>query len=154
MTSRASESEAKKKKRTRGAGPRLKNGGGVWSTPYTLIVGEDRAEVLHLLERLARAAYDAGERVVGDDHRQPRLLHQQPVEVAQQRAAAGEHHAFLGDVGAEFGRRLLQRGLHRRDDLVERLGERFENLVRADGEAARNALGEIAPLHFHLAHFG
>src|SRR5438067_13732925 len=139
MTSSASESEAKKKSRTRGAGPRLKNGGGVWSTPYTLIVGEDRAEVLHLLERLARAAHDAGERVVGDDHRQPRLLHQQPVEVAQPPAAAGEHHALLGDVGAELGRRLLERALHRRDDLVQRLGERFEDLVRADREAARYA---------------
>src|SRR5437588_3923728 len=153
MTSRASESEAKKKKRTRGAGPRLKNGGGVWSTPYTLIVGEDRAVVLHLLERLARAAYDAGERVVGDDHRQPRLLHQQPVEVAQQRAAADEHHAFLGDVGAELRRRLLERRLHRRDDLVQRLGQRLQDLVGRDREAARDALGEVAALHFHLAHF-
>src|SRR3989440_9781762 len=103
MTSSASESEAKKKSRTRGAGPRLKNGGGVWSTPYTLVVGEDRAEVLHLLERVARAAHAAGERVVGHDHRQPGLLHQQPVEVAQQRASPGEHHAFLGDVRAELG---------------------------------------------------
>src|SRR5438105_13317883 len=127
MTRRASESEAKKKKRTRGAGPRLKNGGGVWSTPYTLIVGEDRAEVLQLLERLARAAHDAGERVVGNDDRQSGFFHEQPVEIAQQRAAAGQHHALLGDVGAELWRRLLERGLHRRDDLVERLGERFEN---------------------------
>src|ERR1041385_7654131 len=140
MTSSARDSEAKKKSRTRGAGPRLKNGGGVWSTPYTLIVREDRAEVLHLLERLAGAAHHAGERVIGNDHRQAGLLHQEPIEVAQQRAAAGEHHALLGDVGAELGRRLLEGGLHRRDDLVERLGERFENFVRADGEAARNAL--------------
>src|SRR3954463_14679958 len=109
MTSSARESDAKKKSRTSGAGPRLKNGGGVWSTPYTLIVGEDRAEVLHLLERLARAAHHAGERVIGDDHRQGGLLPQQAIEVAQQRAAAGEHHALLGDVGAELGRRLLER---------------------------------------------
>src|SRR5438105_8597704 len=122
MTSRASESEAKKNSRTSGAGPRLKNGGGVWSTPYALIVGEDRAEVLHLLERLARAAHHARERIVGDDHRQPGFLHQQPVEVAQQRAAAREHHAFFGDVGAELGRGLLERGLDRGDDLIERLG--------------------------------
>src|SRR3954462_12431334 len=102
MTSSARESDAKKKSRTSGAGPRLKNGGGGWSTPYTLIVGEDRAEVLHLLECLARAAHDAGERIIGDDHGQPGLFHQQPVEIAQQRAAAGEHHALLGDVGAEL----------------------------------------------------
>src|SRR5580765_3747293 len=133
MTSSARESDAKKKSRTSGAGPRLKNGGGVWSTPYTLIVGEDRPEVLHLFERLARAAHHAGERVVGDDHRQSGLFHEQAVEVAQQRAAAGEHHAFLGDVGAELGRCLLERAFYRADDLVERFGERFKDLVRGNG---------------------
>src|SRR5690242_2672331 len=152
--SSASDSEAKKNSRTRGAGPRLKNGGGVCSIPTiergplyppsASVVGEDRTEVLHLLESLARAAHHAGQRVVGDDHREPGLLHQQPVEVAQERAAAGEHHALLGDVRAELGRRLLQGRLHRGDDLVEWLGERLENLVRRDGEAARNALGEVA----------
>src|ERR1043166_2439316 len=135
MTNSASESEAKKKSRTSGAGPRLKNGGGVWSTPYTLIVREDRAEVLHLLERLARAAHHAGERIVGDDHRQPGLFHEEPVEGAQQRTAAGDHHALLGDIGTELGRRLLERALHRRDDLVQRLGECLENFIRRNREA-------------------
>ena len=39
---------------------------------------------------------------------------EQAVEVAQQRAAAGQHHAALGDVGAELGRRLLERVLDAR----------------------------------------
>src|SRR5436305_4693846 len=154
MTSSARESDAKKKSRTSGAGPRLKNGGGVWSTPYTLVVGEDRAEVLHLLERLAGAAHHAGERIVGDVDRQAGFLHEQAVEVAQERAAAGQHHAFFGDVGAQFRRRLLERRLDRRDDLVQRLRQRFEDFVGAYGEAARNALGEVAAFHFHLANFG
>src|SRR3954470_9468355 len=135
MTSSARESDAKKNRRTSGAGPRLKNGGGEWSTPYTLIVGEDRPEVLHLLQGLAGASHHAGERIVGNDDRKTGLLHQQAVEVAQQRAAPRKHHALLCDIGAELGRRLLERALHRRDDLVERLGERFQDLVRADGEA-------------------
>src|ERR1041384_5906801 len=128
MTSSARDSEAKKKSRTRGAGPRLKNGGGVWSTPYTLIVGEDRAEVLHLLERLARAAHHAGERVVGDDDGEAGFPPPEGSGGAPQAAAARQHHAFLGDVGAQFRRRLLQRGLHRGNDLVQRLGQRLEDL--------------------------
>src|SRR3954463_7439720 len=132
MTSSARESDAKKKSRTSGAGPRLKNGGGVWSTPYTLVVGEDRAEVLHLLERLAGAAHHAGERIVRDDDRKPGFFHQEAIQIAQQRAAAGEHHALLGDIGAELGRRLLKRGLHPRHDLVERLCQRLEDLVGRD----------------------
>src|SRR6185295_12891425 len=154
-TSSASERVAKKNSRTSGAGPRLKKGGGLCSTPrYPLVVGEDRTEVLHLLERFARAAHDAGQGIVGHDYRQAGFFHQQPVEVAQQRAAAGQHHALFGDVGAELGRGLLEGGLDRRHDLVERFGERLEDLVGRDGEAPRNALGQVAALHFHLAHFG
>src|SRR3954466_3006453 len=95
MTSSARESDAKKKSRTSGAGPRLKNGGGGWSTPYTLVVGEDRAHVLHLLERLAGAAHHAGGRTVRADDRQAGFLHDQAVEVAQQRAAPGHYHALF-----------------------------------------------------------
>ena len=43
------------------------------------------------------------------DDRQAGLFHQQLVDVAQQRAAAGQHDAALGDVGAELGRSLLER---------------------------------------------
>ena len=64
-----------------------------------------------------------------DQHRQAGFLGEQAVEVAQQGAAAGQHHAALGDVGAELGRRLLERVLDRRDDLVERVGQRLEDLV-------------------------
>ena len=84
----------------------------------------------------------------------PGLFHQQAVDVAQQRAAAGEHHAALGDVGAELGRRALERALHRRHDAVQRIGERFEDLVRRHREAARDALGEVAALHFHFLDLG
>ena len=103
-----------------------------------------------LLERLARAAHDAGQRIVGHDDRQPGLFHQQAVDVAQQRAAAGQHHAFLGDVRAELGRRLLERGLDRADDAVERLGQRLQDFVAGNGEAARDALGQVAALDLLL----
>src|SRR5690606_26789660 len=56
--------------------------------------------------------------------------------------------------GAEFGGRLLESDLDRGNDLVERLGQGFEDLVGRDREAARDALGEVAPLDFHLADLG
>ncbi len=87
-------------------------------------------------------------------HRQAGFFGQQAVEVAQQRAAAGQHHAALGDVGAQLGRGLLQRVLDGRDDLVERLGQGFQDLVGRDGEAARHAFGQVAALDFHLLDFG
>src|SRR5262252_1581404 len=59
-----------------------------------------RTQLVHQLEDAAAAARDAGERVVGDHHGQARLLGEQLVDVAQQGAAAGEHDAALGDVGA------------------------------------------------------
>ena len=62
-----------------------------------------------LVERLAGAQHDGGQRVVGDHHGQAGLLAQQHVEVAQQRAAAGEHDALVDDVGRELGRRPLER---------------------------------------------
>src|SRR5215510_8303616 len=104
------ESSAKNVRRAIGAGPRWKNCGGAYSIslrgerrekgegtsgrrratrrahpspfplPPALFIGEDVAELLHLLERLARAAHDAGERILGDDHRQAGFLHQETVE--------------------------------------------------------------------------
>ena len=120
-----------------------------------LFVRQDAAaEAVHAFERHAAAAHDAGQRLLGDQHRQAGLLGQQAIEVAQQRAAAGQHHAALGDVGAELGRGLLERDLDRRDDLVERIGQRLEHLVAADREAARHALGQVAALDFHFLDLG
>src|SRR5256885_3171923 len=85
---------------------------------------------------------------------QPRFFHEQAIEVAQERPAAGKHHAFFGDVRAQLGRSLLQRRLHRAYDLVERLGERLQDLVRGNREASRDALGEVAAFYFHFSYFG
>src|SRR5450631_2309910 len=120
-------------------GPWRKNGGGVRSRVPSAIVAarpcfsslgsKDGAEPLHALERHAAAANDAGERIFGDKDGQAGLLGKQAVEIAQQRAAASEHHAALGDVGTELGGSLLERVLDARDDLVERVGQRLEDLV-------------------------
>src|SRR5215510_5937467 len=67
------------------------------------------AQLVHQLQDATAAACHAGERVFGNDHGQSRLFHEQLVDVAQQRAATGEHDAALGDVGAQLGRSLFQR---------------------------------------------
>src|SRR5207249_3961057 len=73
-------------------------------------------------------------------------------QVAQQRAAAREHDATLGDVRAQFRRSLLERLLHRAYDVLQRLLQRLQNLVAIEREAARHAFGEVAALDRELAH--
>src|SRR5439155_18776297 len=68
-------------------------------------------EVVELLERLSGPAGDRGQRLVGDRHRQPGLLAEQPVQAGQQRAAADEHQAAVGNVSRELGRRPLEHQL-------------------------------------------
>src|SRR3974377_976486 len=84
--------------------------------------------------------------------RRPPSPGQQLIYLPQRRAAAGEHDAALGDVGAELGRGLLERLLDGADDRLQRLLQRLEDLVAVEREAARHALGEIASLDRQLAH--
>ena len=59
-------------------------------------------------EHPATAAGDAGQRIFSDYHGQPGFFHDQAIQVAQQRAAAGEHDAAFGDIGTQFGRSLFE----------------------------------------------
>src|SRR5690606_11531645 len=93
------------------------------------------------------------QRIVGDDDRQAGFFHQQLVDVAQQRAAAGEHDAALRDVGAELRRRLLQRFLDGTDDALQGLLQGLEYLVAVQREAARHTFRQVASLDGDLAHF-
>src|SRR5262245_28698579 len=77
--SSAADSAEKISRRANGVGPVLKNGGGWCSiravlTTRTLVVRKNAAQPFDLLECLARTAHHAGQRVLGDDHRQPGLL--------------------------------------------------------------------------------
>ena len=103
------------------------------------------------LEDPAAAARYAGQRIISHHHGQAGFFHEQFIHVPQQRAAAGEHDAALGHVGAEFGRSLFERLLHGADDALKRFLERLEDLVGIQRETARHALGEIAPFDRNLA---
>lgn len=83
----------------------------------TLLGGEQvHGVAVHHLQRTATAASHAGQRLLGDDHRQAGFLCQQLVQVAQQRATAGQHQAALGDIRGQLRRRLLEGALDRLDD--------------------------------------
>src|ERR1700730_8321666 len=71
-----------------------------------------RAQLIHQLENAPATACHAGQGVIRHHHRETRLLGEQLVDVAQQRAAAREHDATLGDVRAQLRRSLLERLLH------------------------------------------
>src|SRR4051812_9059188 len=137
---RATAASVKKVRRARGLGPLWKKAGEsreikVWpegpglKSAYASVIREDTTQFVHLFQGSARTSHHTSKRVISHDDGQSGLFHQEPVELAQQRAAPGEHHALLGDVGAELRGRLLQRALDRGDDGVQRIGERLEDLV-------------------------
>src|SRR5688572_5703543 len=107
-------------------------------------------ELIHQLENATASAGDAGEGIVCDDDRQTGLLREQFVDVAQQRAATRKHDATLGDVGSELRRSLLERGLDRAHDTLQRLLQRLEDLVAVQRETARHAFRKIAAFHREL----
>ena len=63
------------------------------------------------LDNPAAATRDARQRIVSNYDRQSGFFHQQFVDIAQQCAATGQDDATIGDIGAQFRRRLLQRFL-------------------------------------------
>src|SRR5437879_7127882 len=110
------------------------------------------AQLVHQLENAPATARHTGQGVVRHHDREPGLLGEQLVDVAQQRAAAREHDATLGDVRPQLRRSLLERLLHGTHDALQRLLQGLEDLVAVQREAARHALGEIAALHRQFAH--
>ena len=89
------------------------------------------AHPVELLERLAGAERDALERRIGHAHGHPGLGLEPVVEAAQQRAAARQQDALLGDVGRQLGRGLLERRVHGGEDVGQRGGDRLVHLVAA-----------------------
>src|SRR3569833_2512971 len=72
--------------------------------PESYLVQGGIKDALHpagMFEHLAAPDSHAGERVVGDRHRQAGLVADLGVQAAQQRAPAGQHDALVGDVGGQ-----------------------------------------------------
>ena len=95
----------------------------------TLLLPRHLAQERQVGEHHARAHDHRGQRVLGDEDRQAGFVAQALVEIAQQRAAAGEDDAAIVDVGRELGRNAFERVADRLDDLAQRLCERFADLA-------------------------
>src|SRR5581483_5369229 len=126
------------------------------ATQPRVIVGLFKAEMagtqlVHQLEDTATPACDAREGVIRYHDGQAGLLREELVDVAQERATTREDDAALGDIRSELRRRLFERLLDGAHDALQRLLQRFENLVAVEGETTRHAFGEIAALDRELA---
>src|SRR6059036_2682550 len=118
------------------------------SAPSAIALGrQDVAVFLRIVEDPPRPPYDAGHRVLVEVDRQARLLLQQHVEAADQRAAAGHHDPPIDDVRRQLRRRDLQGPPHRVHDLLDRLLHRLPDLARVYPYDLRNPRDEVAALH-------
>src|SRR3984957_6022830 len=100
----------------------------------------------------AAAARNTGQRIIGNHHGKAGFFHEQFIDVAQQRAAAGQDDAAFGDIGAEFRRRLFQRLFDRPHDALQGFLEGFQYFIGIQGEAAGHAFGQITALDGYFAH--
>src|SRR6266851_4675719 len=91
----------------------------------------------------ASASY-ASQRIVGDEHRQPGLFHDQFIDVAQQCASAGEHDTALRHVTAEIRRRLLKRVPHRTHDTLQWFLEGLKYFIRVQRERTWYTFREVS----------
>src|SRR5688572_3353962 len=86
---------------------------------------QDGPVLLLVVEDLAGAADDTGERILVDVDRKPRFLVQDQVQSTDQRAAAGHDDTAVDDVRGQLGWRDFERAPHRVDDLLDRLLDRL-----------------------------
>src|SRR2546425_466299 len=113
------------------------------------LLNGDVLEEREFIQDLAGPHHDGGERVVGQHDGEARLLAQQGVEVAEERAAAGQHDALVDDVRGQLGWRALETDADRLDDLVDGLEERVPDLLVGDLDRLRHAGDQIPALDLH-----
>src|SRR5262249_20746101 len=111
---------------------------------------QELREELEILEEDARPARDALERPFGDAHVELRLARDEVGQAAQQRTAAGQHDAAVDQVARQLGRRAIEHGLARGDDLLHRLHQRLAPVDRADHGAPRQTGQRIAAADLDL----
>src|SRR5260370_26349704 len=96
------------------------------------------------LEDSSPSASHASQRIIGDEHRQPGLFHDQFIDVAQQCASTGEHDTALRHIAAEIRRRLLKRVPHRTHDTLQWLLESLQYFIRVQRERTWYTFREVS----------
>src|SRR5579884_3310757 len=112
---------------------------------------ENLSQHVNLLQRLAGAAHDAGERILGDLDRHLGLLREPDIQSFQQGAAAGQGDAALHDVGYQLRRRFFDAHLDFVNDLIHRVGYGLADIAAGDLDDLRQAGDEIAPAQLDRA---
>src|SRR5262245_7796692 len=106
----------------------------------------DPLQELDLVEGAAEAEDHARGRIRGDLHRELRLLAEEPVEPAQERAAARENDAGVDDIRGQLRGRPLQARADRLDDGRDALAKSLADLFLVEHDRFRNAVREVPPL--------
>src|ERR1700684_4034711 len=82
-----------------------------------------------IAQHAAGSKHHRSQRIVGYGNRQAGLLADAFIEILDERAAACEHNAAIADIGAQLGRRTLQRHADGIDDGGDALRKRVANFV-------------------------
>src|SRR5215210_4849737 len=104
---------------------------------------EHLAERLEVLDALAGAEHDRVERIVDKMDRHTGLLAHPRVEALEQGTAAGQRDSAVHDVAGQFRRALVEGGLDRVDDGVDRLLDRSPDLLGGDDDGLGQAADQV-----------
>ena len=87
------------------------------------LIDRDLPQELEVGEHLACSQNDRGKRVIGYGDREACFFADALVEILDERTAAGEDDAAIGDVGGEFRRSAFECDANSVDDRRDALGE-------------------------------
>ena len=82
-------------------------------------------------------------------HKDAGLVADQITDTAHQRSTTGQHDAAINDVGSQFGRGALEGSLHRFNDHVEGLGDRFPQVTGFEVDGAGQSRQQVQPSYIH-----
>src|SRR6187402_1334182 len=106
-----------------------------WSMTYeSSLLDANSTEQFEIGQHLACTQDYAGQRLFGNADGQAGILADSPVEVLQQRAAAGKNDALIADVGAQFGGRAFQCDADRIQNRSHAFRDRFPDFAVVHGD--------------------
>src|SRR5258708_1663930 len=86
-------------------------------------------EQLEIRQHLAGAQDHAGQGFLGDGDGQSGFFANPPIQILEQRSAAGQYNPLIADIGAEFRGSALEDHADRIHNSVHTLGKRFANFA-------------------------
>ena len=109
----------------------------------------DTLQALPVFQDLTATIDHTEERVFCDVYKDARLVADQITDTAHQRSTTGQHDASIDDVGSQLRWGALQGALHRLNDHVEGLGNRFSKIACSQIDRTRQAGEEMQATYIH-----